>query len=267
MIQTLLRVFTNLVHGRTKIKIVLLFTAAILFANMHLSACNKAAGSDSFTSSDGILYREGNAVCELEGIDPVSGNMFAAAAVGDSIYTAYMAGENNGIVIKASHDNGKEFVQYKIALTEYDAISTLYLALADEQCAYLLYCSSPGLGQMTKLLFCTTDGGIEYEKIADLTDTIENYPVDFAICGASGLILTQNHGAKDYAFRSDDSGVTWYAYHLDCVQEANYNYVDGNSIILDPQNGWELKLYGVSNSGKETISLYSTDNWNTWEYE
>jgi hypothetical protein len=84
-------------------------------------------------------------------------------------FTTFFTADGNQLVLEI--DNGDKitwsYIDYKKYSESCDAGSS-YFSFIDDKNGYILCCSTPGLGQMTKLLFATNDCGQSFEFVNDL---------------------------------------------------------------------------------------------------
>lgn len=149
-----------------------------------------------------------------------------------------------------------------------DAYGTEYVADVDEKAGYLLYCSSPALGQMEKYLFFTEDGGSTYSDGIDLSTVIQNYPSGMIFFTEQiGYVLTNYHHVDSYLYRTQDGGRTWSTVRLEVPGEEELSYLSGISISRTKGFGTDGELYleGVGLEEKLTYHFVTHDSGETWE--
>lgn len=197
-----------------------------------------------------------------------------AFASDSSAYVPYYASEDSAVSVAVdyTHDGGVTWETTYVDNTLFTGRGNLYISFWDEMEGCLLYCSDPGVGQMDKVLYRTTDGGKSFETVCTLSEEIQNYPSDLAFCDCNkGMIVTQNHGDVNYAFLTEDGGTTWTDYRIEVPDEDSYRYIDASSIQKNADTGvWELVLRGATNDpeiGFQVIYCISTDDWETWQIQ
>lgn len=134
------------------------------------------------------------------------------------VQTAYVtcfSQDTTYIVVEYTKNKGKDWNRTMIDYSKFsdkcDAGSA-YISFADEKNGYLLCCSTPGAGLMTKLLFRTTDGGKNFSFVSDLSNKIESgYPQGITFNGKdNGYMAVSYHGLENaYLYTTKDGGRIW----------------------------------------------------------
>lgn len=220
--------------------------------------------TERWSVSEGTVTFEGKDIFEITDFDRYADGYTDLCEVGeDQAYVAYYSKDGMISVIHCTAD-GLGTKVASVAYNSYGGPNAAYLSFTDEKHGYLLYCSDPGAGMMTKVLWTTSDGGKNYTLVGDLTADIENYPSDIAFRDVdNGMILVTNHGAEAYAYLTKDAGKTWTSYEVD--QYKNCNYINGVSIQPDGDGAsWNLTLEIVANAGSNTVTYHSDDDWKSW---
>lgn len=143
-------------------------------------------------------------------------------------YLAYFS--EHSIVIESTTSSGNVWTQTHIPYTEYGDAGSLFLSFADTEHGYLLYCSTPAAGHMSKFLFQTQDGGHKFELVSDLTNIISGYPTGITLSfpdqNGSPLVLISITSRENsaYLFQSVDGGITWESLTLQPYTEAAQFY-------------------------------------------
>lgn len=203
--------------------------------------------------------------CVYEGKETVG----AAFVSESSAYVAYFSAEEKNAAVDYTHDGGATWeTTYVHTENSFHAtMRSFYFSFWDEMEGCLLCCSDPAMGQMAKVLCCTTDGGKSFELVEDLSE-LHNYPKGLAFCERDrGLIITDYHGYDSYAYLTEDGGKIWSNYEVKELDADSYSYVEGISIQKDAStDAWELVLRGVSDD-RNLIYCTSADNWKTWQIQ
>lgn len=210
-------------------------------------------------------------VRSLEKVNAASDRFVSAAFIDKhTAYTAYFSFDDNQLIFERTKNSGTSWQQTFIDFESYSGIcdaGSIYLSFADNQHGYLLCCSTPALGQMTKLLFFTDDAGETFSFTADLTDDIAGYPQGItAVSKEQIYIAATYHGVDSYLYQSSDCAQTWEDVEIfprtDTVQ-----YVDGYAPIFygnDKQNG--MILLKVMQE-QPVYQLFTTKNaGNSWSF-
>lgn len=175
-------------------------------------------------------------VRKLEQIDTAS-DRFASAAFIDqqTAYTAYYSMEDKQIIVEHTKDSGASWQQTFIDFGDYTDIcdaGSLFLSFADAQNGYLLCCSTPAAGLMTKLLFFTDNAGKTFYFIADLTNAIAGYPQGITAASEGQIyIAVTYHGTDIYLYQSSDHTKTWKSVEI-FPRTEEIRYIDGYAPIF-----------------------------------
>lgn len=103
---------------------------------------------------------------------------------------------------------------------EREDIGSMFIDFIDDSRGYVMVTSTPGLGQMGKLLYKTSDGGASYSFVGDITGMtdehgvrsgIEGYPTGMAFSSETvGFVTCSYHGQADpQIYKTADGGLTW----------------------------------------------------------
>ena len=84
---------------------------------------------------------------------------------------------------------------------EYSDDGYVLVSFYDELKGFLLYCSDPGCGMMTKILYETDDGGKTLSEKKDLSGKVEGYPKDiFFDDEKTGYVTVSYHGGEYFVY-------------------------------------------------------------------
>lgn len=161
------------------------------------------------------------------------------------------------IEVRSSEEEGNIKLEIPV---EYDTTNQVYISMVDETHGSILYCSSPAMGQMYKILYRTDDGWDSYEEI-DISSQLDSYPNSLTMSsdktGYIGVALRNS----SYLYHTEDGGQTWEPYVVDkSVDNCNgfapvFDKVGkGAYLILDMKiNSTEygFRLYQSENGGKK----------------
>ena len=124
---------------------------------------------------------------------------------------------------------GEKISAEKALETTSDVDGQIYTTMLDGQKGYVLRCSSPASGLMTKVLCKTSDGGNTFEEYLDISD-MRNYPCGvYFFTEEIGYIVTDYHCCDSFLYRTEDGGKTWRA-QMVYIPGSWYRYVNGLSI-------------------------------------
>lgn len=215
------------------------------------------SGAGKFTV---VRYLTGPGVEDFISIDAVSDK---------SVYVLYFT-DSAKLVVDYTQDAGETWQQTLVEYGEYTDVGgagSAYIGFEEEGSGYLLYCSTPAAGQMTKLLFHTPDAGKSFSYVGDLTGQITGYPQGIAYSGSRGYIATTYHGEDNYLYVSEDGGATWNSEKLIDLGDG-YRYADGCVPVFyarDARKGM-LVLNVVEEAG--VYKLFTTsDGGENWKPE
>lgn len=208
----------------------------------------------------------------LENISSATDGFVNAAFIdAQNAYAAYISEDNTDVIVERTDDGGntwnKTVVNYAEFLGGCDA-GSVYISFTDASNGYLLYCSSPALGLMVKLLFATTDAGESFSFVNDLSSKLRGYPQGIAFTGGGiGYIAVTYHGEDNYLYRTTDGAGTWESIKP-LSEDKNVRYIDGYAPAFygeDKQKGM-MVLKAV---GDETVYrlLTTVDGGQNWKQE
>ena len=136
----------------------------------------------------------------------------------------------------------------------------LYLSMTDENNGCLLYCSTPGAGQMMKYLYVTKDRWTTCEE-KDISSLIDGYPTSLSALSSEHIYIGTQMRSNGYLFETTDGGEHWDSVTVD---EGYYRY--GYVPLLDENNGVIYAFLEYEADGRSHYNLYQSDmNAATWE--
>lgn len=196
----------------------------------------------------------------IENISQTNDFLSAAFIDKQTVYVAYFAEHNAHLIVEYTNDSGNSWNQTLINNNNLVDAGSAYIGFADAENGYLLCCSTPAAGIMTKLLYCTTDAGKNYFLIGDLSNEIAGYPMGISFHNKeNGYIAVNYHGEDHYLYMTEDCGKTWESVKP-FLKSNDIHYIDGYTPIFygeDKQNGiLVLKLVGENIS----YNLFFTNN-------
>lgn len=183
-------------------------------------------------------------------------------------YVAYFSDDNTHLIVEYTNDGGNSWNQTFVNSNNFADAGSVYISFSDAENGYLLYCSTPAAGMMTKLLFYTMDAGKTYSLANDLTNEITGYPTGISFSRKeNGYIAVTYHGEDNYLYMTEDCAKTWKSVKL-ILKNNDIRYIDGYAPIFygeDMQKGiLALKLVGDNIS----YNLFVTsDGGHSWKSE
>lgn len=177
---------------------------------------------------------------------------------------------------------------------ERDDIGSVFVDFINDSQGYVMVTSTPGLGQMGKLLYKTSDGGASYSFVGDITGMtdehgvhsgIEGYPTGMAFSSETvGFVTCSYRGQADpQVYKTADGGLTWilayqhmpnagetYVLSFPAGQipdtEEDEGYIDGYSPLFSGvQRADGVMLLDLVRDETHLLQLYRTDDGGaTW---
>lgn len=124
--------------------------------------------------------------------------------------------------------------------------------MTNENNGVLLYCSSPGCGQMMKQLYFTSDRWQTSNKI-DISSLIDGYPNSLLALSDMHLYIGVQMRSNGYLFETIDGGKTWQPVIIDtAIEKCRYGYA--------PIRNVEKDISYVLLECAGFYSLYQSDN-------
>lgn len=173
------------------------------------------------------------------------------------------------MVVEYTNDGGGVWKQINIKYGDYAEIcdaGSSFISFTDNKEGYLLYCSTPGMGQMTKLLFHIDGIGKTFTFEGDLTDEILGYPQGISFVNKEiGYIAVDYHGNSEYMYKTEDGGKTWESVEI-YTKSDNVNYIESYTPVFatkDRQKGM-LVLKEVAIEDITYKVFMTNDQGNKW---
>lgn len=185
----------------------------------------------------------------------------------NTAYLAYFSIDGENILIEYTTDGGENWENTAVSYASYGGAYKAYLSFVDREHGYLLYCSDPGAGMMTKILFSTGDGGETFFYVADLTDEVSGYPTGITFSSETeGFIGTTYHGQDAYFYQTKDGGETWQSIELPQYERKDSLYIEGYAPVFfgENQKQGKLLLQYVTADKRNTILYTSGDGGESW---
>lgn len=112
----------------------------------------------------------------------------------------------------------------------------IFLYMENESSGYLLCCGSPGLGQMTKLLYATDDRWRTYSE-KDISLQIDGYPTSISVSPGGDIYIGTQMRGNGYMFASGDEGEQWNPIRTDNGHDREDGYYRwGYAPFFDREN-------------------------------
>lgn len=214
----------------------------------QLYMCNaKSAWGLSFENE--ILFTENGLenfkpVKILENINSFTDGYAKVAFINEQLaYITYFSSDNEHLIVEYTADGGNNWHQTLIKYGDYSEncdAGSIFISFANDKEGYLLYCSTPALGQMTKLLFFTDDGGQTFSFTEELTNTISGYPQGITVIDNKTVnIAVTYHGTGSYLYQTTDGAENWETIEI-FPRTEDVRYVDGYIPVFyrdNKQNG------------------------------
>ena len=212
--------------------------------------------------------KEGEVVLEITDVNPSLSDYVDACFLNeDCAFFSYFSESQKKIAMEYSNDGGESWNQTFIPYQEYGGPNEAHISFVDEQTGYLLYCSDPAAGKMTKVLYVSKDGGKSFEKKADLSDVTRNHPYDMLFFTEQlGYMVTKYYGDEGYLYQTQDGGLTWNQVTLEIPNEKAFSYVEGVLLEKEEDSKEEatLLLQGVGEKENVSLKYITKDSGMTW---
>lgn len=206
--------------------------AVFVFALTFLAGCGKKTEGEQAESSSRELV-----LCETEVFFP--DNNFGLSSFFE---------EDNIVVAELS--DGAVLSKIPIAFDEY----RIFLSMIDENKGYLLYCSTPGAGQMMKILYFTKDRWHSYTE-ADISLQLDGYPTSLSAMSEEQLFIGTQMRSNGFLFETTNGGRGWISFTVDGSVK---NCQDGYAPIVDQENDI---TYVLLRCGESYLLYQLNDVW------
>lgn len=133
-----------------------------------------------------------------------------------------------GNIVVAELSDGTVLNEIPVAFDEY----RVFLSMIDENNGYLLYCSTPGAGQMMKILYFTKDRWISYTE-ADISLQLDGYPTSLSAMSEEQLFIGTQMRSNGFLFETTNGGRDWTSFTVDGSIK---NCQNGYAPIVDKEN-------------------------------
>lgn len=193
----------------------------------------------------------------------------SAAFINEQIvYITCFSSDSDELIVEYTRDSGASWQQTLIKYSDYAEIcdaGSAFISFADDMHGCLLYCSTPALGLMTKLLFLTDDAGETFTFAGDLSNTIAGYPQKITAVNSDIInIAVIYHGIDSYLYQTTDGAKTWESVEI-FPRTEDVKYVDGYAPIFYGNNRQEGIIILKVMKENEVYELFTTkDAGNIW---
>ena len=185
----------------------------------------------------------------------------------ETAYITYFSADGESIIVEHTEDKGNSWAQMSIQYKNYAEICDAgyaFLSLTDKENGFLLYCSTPAAGMMTKVLFHVGNAEEKISFVADLTDELTGYPEGFCFYNEdNGYIAVTYHGENNYLYRTEDGGLTWRSESLPIKE--SYHYIDGYVPFFYGEDGAGMLVLKAVGDRINNILLTTDDYGKNWK--
>lgn len=226
--------------------------ADIPYSLRKAAMCNTKEGW-ALSTEDEILFTDSgienfSVARQLESVSSLNDDQADLCAVDrQSAYVAYIS-EDGRLLVDYTTDGRDNWKQTEVTSPgdAFDGSGSAYISFSDKDHGYLLYCSSPAAGQMTKRLFYTENAGESFSPADDIS-RLSGYPQGISFAEGTCYIAVASHGENAYLYEKESGTDQWKKAEVMELPEG-VRYMDGFVPAFDPQNKSEgmlvLKVVG-----------------------
>ena len=182
-----------------------------------------------------------------------------------TVYAAYIS-EDCRVCVESTKNSGSSWYKTLVNLKEesVDGSGSVYISFSDINHGYLLYCSSPAMGQMTKLLFYTEDAGESFSFAEDLSN-LSGYPQGISLSAGKCYIAVTYHGEDNYMYVKESGAEIWKSEEIISLPKG-YRYMDGFAPAFDIENrqNGRMILKAVGDDDERYLLLVTKDGGESW---
>lgn len=208
-------------------------------------------------------------VRKFDGINKTNDYFMGICVVNErNVYAAYLSEEGN-LTVEYTKDGGKSWKQTLVEWNDdseegsFEAWGSVYISFSDEKNGYVLYCSSPAAGLMTKKLFYTTDAGESFSYAGELSE-ISGYPQGFTVSGGKIYIAVSPRGEEHYLYVKEETSELWKSQEI-ITLPGGARYLEALVPIYDmreEQNGMMvLKAVGDNVNYLLLVTIDGGESW------
>lgn len=153
-----------------------------------------------------------------------------------NVYAVYFS-ETGDLTVEYTRDGGLSWKQTLVEWIDdsedgyFEAWGSAYISFSDEKTGYVLYCSSPAAGLMTKELFYTTDAGESFSYGGELSEIL-GYPQGFTVSGGKRYIAVSPRGEEHYLYVQEEATDIWKSEEI-ITLPGGIRYLDGLTPVFD----------------------------------
>lgn len=239
----------------------------------EISMCDTAKGW-ALTVENEILFTDTG----VENFTPVwkcdeisgAGDYFMDVCFVDeqNVYAAYFS-KNGDLTVEYTRDRGESWQQTLVKWEDdsgdrlMEAGGSAYISFADKENGYLLYCSTPAAGLMTKLLFYTKDGGETFLYAGEISE-LSGYPQGITFSNGKCYIAVTPRSGNDYLYIKENDMENWRGEEMIPLPKG-IRYIDGYTPVFDMEDGQNgmivLKAVGDDVSYLLLVTENGGNNW------
>lgn len=202
---------------------------------------------------------------QVGGVSSLNDGLVDICAVDhQTVYAAYIS-EDSRLFVEYTKDGGDNWHQTLVDLKEepVDGCGSAYISFSDTNHGYLLYCSSPAMGQMTKLLFYTEDAGESFSFAGDLSN-LSGYPQGISFSEGKCYIAVTYHGEDNYMYVKESGTDIWKIAEVISLPKG-FTYIDGFAPAFDIEDRQEGMLVLKAVGDDSRYLLFATkDGGESW---
>lgn len=236
----------------------------------EISMCCEEKGW-ALTAQNEVLFTDSGVedfapVRKLDGVSSENDGAVDVCFVDErTVYAAYLS-EDGSLTVEYTKDGGNSWQQTLVNFDDrqLEAGGSAYISFSDADHGYLLYCSTPAMGQMTKLLFYTEDAGESFSYESDLSGELTGYPQGISFAGGRGYIAVTYHGENNYLYVKESATELWRSEAVFPMPD-EIQYIDGFAPVFDMEDGQKgmLVLKAVGEDVRYMLFV-TTDGGESW---
>lgn len=225
----------------------------------------------ALTNENEILFTDSgidnfSPVWKLEGVSAAA-DYFVDVCFADmqNVYASYLS-ENGDLTVEYTKDGGKNWKQTLVKWEDgmLEGGGSAYISFSDAENGYLLYCSSPAAGLMTKVLFSTTDAGESFSCMGELSE-ISGYPQGLTVSGEKSYIAVSPRSKEQYLYVRKDDADQWTSEEIIPLPE-KARYMDGLAPVFCMEHGQDgMMVLKAVGDDVHYLLLVTKDGGENWQ--